>query len=158
MNEPLRADVHIATSSYSAYLEADGIGVKTSVGKPRFTKPGMTHTCNELAPYGLLRKPPLPADEFRAGYWQRLDTKADDIERFLAGLPVGSTAVLLCWCTITSLDPTTPDGECHRRMAADWFLVEHGVVVPELTLPHLNHAHSHPLGRVRDRYRADPDA
>lgn len=129
----------LATCSYRALTSEMGVGVSTSVGKPRGwhgsrekgipSKPFI----NEIAPYGIFNhKPAYDEATFRRLYAERLEENAPAIDQRIAHYQdefPGQRLVILCWCTISE-----PDGFCHRRMAARWLEDRYGIEVPELAL------------------------
>jgi hypothetical protein len=130
--------IDLATSSYASYTPDDGYGFQTTVGKPRHGH-RLEHlpAWNQWAPYGVFNRRPAPAqDEFIRLYLQRLEkNRAPLLDGLQDACATHGRVVLLCWCHITTADHTSPNGFCHRRIAAWWVERELGVVVPELTLP-----------------------
>jgi Protein of unknown function, DUF488 len=78
-------------------------------------------------PFGLFGRD-LPADEFEAGYRERLDRVGVDCLRrqfdAIANEHPGQPVVLLCW--------EKPGEPCHRRVFADWWRERTREVVPEV--------------------------
>lgn len=139
--------LELATCSYRALRPEMGVGVSTSVGKPRGWQgnrakgiPGRP-AINAIAPFGIFgHKPAYDEATFRRLYEERLNEKGEQIDtaiaRFAAEFP-GGTLVLLCWCTISDLD-----GYCHRRMFARWAEARYGIEVPELDIAGPGRSHS----------------
>lgn len=123
---------NLATCSYSALSEETmGVGIATSVGKPRTW--GQRPVINQIAPYGIFNhKPAYDEPTFRRLYDARLAEKAPQIDDAIEALTVrfeGQRLVVLCWCGITHLDDF-----CHRRMFARWAEARYGIEVPDLAL------------------------
>lgn len=127
------------------------VPVRISLGRPKFWPAGASAPyVAELAPAGLLRKPPLPWGEFERFYAQRLN--AIGVDRIAARLEevyseYGRPLALCCF------EPWRCD--CHREIAAAW-LEQHGIGpvpelspgVPGLTEPAHNAQHGD-IGQVR---------
>ena len=124
----------LATCSYHAYKPEMGIAVRTSIGAPKyFAFPHIT--AKVLFPYATFRNKALEAQPIQASaiaYGQSLSKHRTDVEITLdrlSDLYPKQTLVLLCYENVHK----GKGHECHRRWAAQWFLDEYELVVPELS-------------------------
>jgi hypothetical protein len=121
--------VDLATGRYQSFDPAQGVPVRTTVGRPRFRLGyELKHEIRELAPVGLMN---LDGAEFEAAYRARLDRLdlGALVERFeaISAAEGGQRVVLLCF------EDVWAGQACHRRTFAAWFEEQpDGWSVPEL--------------------------
>jgi hypothetical protein len=134
-----RRPLSIFTTSWFAFdrLHRSGerrlVPVRISLGTPDLEWAAGAPYVSELAPYGLLRTPPLSPDDFDALYVARLEKHgAEKIAARLAEIHTEYHLPLALLCF-------EPRGKrCHRRTFVAWWLEETGQEIPELA------AHSRP--------------
>jgi hypothetical protein len=112
-----------------------GVPVKTSIGRPKFPIPyELTEEVRRLMPWGLFGTN-LSADEFTAGYVERLEKVGVValLRQFdaIARRHGGARLVLLCFEDV--LAGKNRARFCHRRVFADFWQAETGQDVPELS-------------------------
>lgn len=119
--------VRLATCSYGEYRQGMGLGVRSSLGEPKWM-PGLPWF-EEITPQRwYLRK---EWDEYVGHYRRQLDRHgpgklAKKIE-FLARQTGADTLVFLCYEKVSK-----PGNWCHRSMFADWWEERTGQKVYEL--------------------------
>lgn len=130
----MKKELDLVTCSYSAYRPEMGLPVAISVGLPKWFK-FPYHVVKPLAPYGIFNNEAMKEagrGARHAAYKQRLDIQQTDMFKQLWDLTEmypDVPLVMMCYENVHK-------GEvCHRRWAADWFLSEHGIIVPEVSLP-----------------------
>jgi hypothetical protein len=132
----------LRTGRYQTWRPADGVPIRSSVGKARFWRHHFEPIhVTEITPYGVFGRQ-LDDDDARALYLSRLDRLGGRAIAKLAGIarahPASNGLVVLCF---------EPAGEpCHRVWLREWFADRHGIDVPEVV-----HRTS-----VKRRLRAEP--
>ncbi len=112
------------TSSFFSFTGSGRISIARSA--PR-SAPAGYRTFKQLAPGPWFSDVPL--ERYRALYFDQLaQLDAGRVFEDLHALTGGAEPVLLCW----ERGPWSEKNFCHRRMAAEWFLAELGVVVDEI--------------------------
>ena len=125
--------MRIATARYFAaeQIKASGLApVASTVGFPKF--PLGYHFAGlspHVAPRGIFGRD-LEEAAFRKLYYERLDSigakKIEDLLKAIAKASDAKGVVLLCFCDLDK-------GYCHRRMFAEWWELNTGQNVPEIT-------------------------
>jgi hypothetical protein len=120
--------VDLATCSYKEFRPSMGLGVRTSIGTPRWIKRDEPWPyVPELAPQRSYLR--LPEPEFDGAYLAQLGSYGvarirEQLDQ-LAAEHQADRLVLLCFERLTEAD-------CHRRLFASWWLLTTGQRVPEL--------------------------
>ncbi len=122
----------LATARYSTFIDAMGVPVQTSIGRPKFPlRYDLTEQAKRLMPWGLLSADLSEAD-FTAHYRARLDKVGVDALRRLfyviSGRHGGARLILLCF------EDVNAGKFCHRRVFAAWWEERTGHHVPELSV------------------------
>ena len=125
--------MRIATARYFATdaIKESGLApVASTVGFPKF--PLGYHfagTSPHVAPRGIFGRD-LDEVTFRKLYYERLDSigvkKIEDLLKAIAKAEDAKGVVLLCFCDLEK-------GYCHRRLFAEWWELNTGQNVPEIT-------------------------
>jgi hypothetical protein len=124
----------IYTSRYSnpKLRSGDYVTVRISLGKPKWELGYMLHCeISALMPFGLLNSD-ISYEEFKRKYFLRLDKTG--VSRLADGFSIiqqkypGRDIVLLCY-----EDVRKPDDWCHRTLFAEWWKLNTGEIVEELT-------------------------
>ena len=112
------------TSSFRLYSGPGRVSIARYA--PRWTPAGY-RVMKALAPHGHMLK--MGYAQYRLIYFQDILGKLDPQETWdkLHALAGDAEPVLLCWETLKQ-----PGEWCHRRMVAEWFERQLGVVVDEL--------------------------
>jgi hypothetical protein len=118
----------LATGRYSTFIDAMGIPVQTSIGRPKFPLAyDLTEQAKRLMPWGLISADLTEAD-FTDHYRARLDkVGVDAMRRLLYAISArhgGARLVLLCF--------ERPDQFCHRHVWRYWWEERTGQIVSEI--------------------------